>query len=233
MQSRRKLARDKQRIEEQLTRELMEKVSGKLKSLALRQHALISETKRIGDQHRIKKRWSRGLLKSLKLAANTQHDLQQAAEQLAGELSKTEIIALAVRGAANNMEQAAEQLQARKTGNTTLQFQQAAHRRLRDLITAIQADNEVKPEGNPRTGGGGASNNQDDLNSEIISQLTQLRVLKTLQTEILTRTVALDKQRRPETPLSAAEQQELKHLTEEQARLTELTRIIMRTLQRK
>lgn len=226
-QSRRELAREQQQIEQQLAIEKMEKFFDIITTLVKRQEGIITETKRLQTAHTKRKRWSRGLLKSLKVVTDAQAQLSKEVKTISIELSQAKILSISLSGTARNMNRAVRQLSKKNTGNETQGFEEAAKRRLVQLARAIRSQTKAEQDAS-NTGGSGKTSQKEPVSNEVISPLTQLKVMKMLQKEILTRTKELNKQIKKEGTLTPEQASELESLTEEQSLLTDRFRQMLR-----
>ncbi|WP_166824264.1 hypothetical protein [Thalassoroseus pseudoceratinae] len=221
------LAEEQQAAEEQLARELLEKIADEITAFVERQQAVIDETNRLEAERRDRGRLTRGQLVSLRNLAELQITLADETSELAKKIEAAAVFALAIRGAEHNMRQAAERLQKRMTDRSTIDAEEAARDRFLDLVAALEK-NKKEPDAEQETDGEQADQQQDKPQSggpqtDGIPQLAQLKMLKSLQEDILRRTAKLDR-KRADGELNEDQQAELAELTEQQSTLADITR---------
>jgi hypothetical protein len=224
-QARRDLAQRRSEVEEQLARELLERMADDLLAMIAKQQNVIEETQRL-EVERIKRgSRSRGQLKTLRDLAANQRELMAETAQLAEAAQAAEVFALALRGAERHMQAATDRLEKRLTDAATVTVEQNARKRFEDLIAALKVS--TQKQGQPQDGGNGG---EQPAGSETdgIPQLAQLKMLKTLQQDVLERTAELEGLRKTGTALSAEQLSEIESLAEEQGRLADLARNLAR-----
>ena len=225
-QAERELAEEQRAAEEQLAQELLEKIADEINAFVERQQAVIDETNRLETERRERGRLTRGQLVSLRNLAELQTTLADETAELAKKIEAAAVFALAIRGAEQNMRRAVTRLEERKTDRRTIEAEEAARDRFADLVAALEKD-EKKPEeqtddaeqtdqqpNQPQSGG---------PQTDGIPQLAQLKMLKTMQEDILQRTADLDR-KRTDTELDDEQKTELTELTEQQSLLADITR---------
>lgn len=226
-QSQRELAQARRQAEERLAFEQLEKIADRLKGMIPRQQAVIEETRRLDSEYQKRTRWSRVLLRSLRDLAEVEAGLQQETERLSQELEAAEVFALALRGAAKEMQRAAALLSKRQTDAETIAAEQAALARFQDLVTALEPDKKDPPANQNPPQAGEEQPPAEGPPMDGIPQLAQLKVLKSLQEHINQATAELDEIRRRTGRLSEAEQQRLQDLAREQSEIADLARNLM------
>jgi hypothetical protein len=198
-----------------------------------RQKTVIEETERLDGELKARGNWTRGQLKSLVGLADVQRGLQTETDRLAEQVKAAEVFALALRGAARQMHTAASRLAQRKTDAATVAAEKGALKRFLDLTESL------KPQ-KPKEGGnaenpeekGDEKKPEEGPQSDGIPHLAQLKMLKTMQEDLLVRTGQLDELREKNGQLSADEQQELEALALEQGQLADLARNLVRNFAR-
>jgi len=227
-QAQRELAGARRRAEQQLARELLEKISDEIAGMVDRQQAVIDETLRLDELRTARGNWSRGQLKSLKAVAESQLGLRDEAERLAEVLQSAEVFALAVKGAAREMTTAAARLADRKTDETTIRAERAARQRFVDLMTALEPEDESSqadaqpPAGEPEQPNGPPG--------EAIPHLAQLKMLRTLQQDLVGRTESLHQAQAESEETSEEVRERLALLAEEQGQIADLARNLTQAL---
>jgi hypothetical protein len=136
---------------------------------------------------------------------------------LADKLSLTEVISMALEGAAKQMTRASDLLEHRDTGNQTQGAQEAARLRFAQLLTAL-ADNAKREGGDKQDSGGGAGGGGSGSQDDAKQALAQLKLLKILQEDLNGRYRTLS----GPDDAPAAEPGQLTDLAAEQGKLAEL-----------
>ena len=225
-QAERELAEEQQAAEEQLAQELLEKIADEITAFVERQQAVIDETNRLEAERRERGRLTRGQLISLRNLAELQTTLADETADLATKIEAAAVFALAIRGAEQNMRRAAERLQDRDTGRRTIESEEAARDRFVDLVAALEKNKEKE---NDQATDEDQADQQPDQpqaggpQTDGIPQLAQLKMLKTLQEDLLRRTAQLDRKRNG-GDLDEEQKTELVELTEQQGLLADITR---------
>lgn len=222
-QAQRELAEDQREAEESLAQELMEKIADQLKSLHSRQKSAIEETLRLRSEYETRGSWTRTLLKSLRNLATVQQALEAETLSAAEQVQAVEILALALRGAARSMKLATESLGERSVGELTVQWQLQAATRLDDLLKALEAvtNEEGQP---PRPPGQGEPQNEAGPPGERVALLSQLKIVRTLQTDLILRFVQVRQKEAEAGKLTDNQKKELAAIAEEQSQLADLIR---------
>ena len=113
----RQLAERRRQAEEDLAHEQMARLEDSLKSLHERQKKLIQDTERLENLRAAAGRFTRAQLSTVNDLARQQKSLEGETSLLAEKLALTEVINLALDGAAKQMTRAAELLEHRETGS--------------------------------------------------------------------------------------------------------------------
>ncbi|MFH1299528.1 MAG: hypothetical protein ABIK07_00605 [Planctomycetota bacterium] len=222
-QAQRELAARRKEAEESLAFEELAKLDSELKRLIERQDAVILETNRLEQERLSRGRWSRGQLKSLKQLFETEQDLQHEARSLAQKLAAAPVFVLVIEKVIDQLDIAVNRLEQRLTDQETLTAEQSAKSQLAVLLQILndsQSQGGKQPDSNqpnqdaPQTG---------SPQSDQISLITQLKLLKLLQEDILQRTRSFNNSISPEKPLTPLQIQQRNHLAKEQAGLAELS----------
>jgi hypothetical protein len=174
------LAERRRQAEEDLAREQMARLEDSLKSLHERQKKLLQETERLENLRATEGRFTRAQLGTVNDLARQQKSLEGETSLLADKLSLTEVISMALEGAAKQMTRAGDLLEHRETGSHTQGAQEAARLRFAQLLTAFA--NKSKPGGGKDSdgeGGGGAGSPSDGKQA-----IAQLKLLKILQEDL-------------------------------------------------
>jgi len=214
-QAQRELASRRKAAEESLAFEEFAKLESEIKSLIERQDAVIQETMRLERERLTRGRWSRGQLKSLKQLSDTEQDLEQEAQSLAQKLAAAPVFVLAIEKAIDQFAIAVNRLDQRLTDQETLTAEQTAKSKLTELLHVL---NEKPPRNTEQS-----EQNQSAPQSDQISLVTQLKLLKLLQEDILNRTRSFNNSLSQQKKLTPDQIQQRKNLSKEQADLAELS----------
>ena len=133
-QAQQQLAERRRQAEEDLAREQMARLEDSLKSLHDRQKKLLQETQRLENLRAAEGRFTRAQLGTVNDLARQQKSLEGETSLLADKLSLTEVINMALEGAAKQMTRAADLLEQRETGSHTQGAEEAARLRFSQLI---------------------------------------------------------------------------------------------------
>ncbi len=225
-QAQREVARQQRIQEEQLARELLARVADELRGMVPRQQAVIDETRRLDGLHAEAGKWTRAQLVSLRDVSKAQQALEEDAARLVEKLEGAEVFALALKGSARRMQAAAKQLAERETGSPTQTMQQAAQKRLMELVDALKPDEPDRNAGGQPSPDqpGGSSRGQGEPPTDGIPTLAQVKVLIALQQELFTRTAEVERLRGRDGKLPAAAKTELEAIAAEQGELADLAR---------
>ncbi len=224
-QAERELAQEEQQAKEQLAREMMERIGDELKSLIGRQEHIIEDTNRLEALRLSRGDWTRPQLKSLRDLAEVQRNLKTETQRLGKVVEAAEVFALALNGACREMERAAKRLEQKLTDGETIAHENAAKNRFTDLVTALEPEKNQKPGAEENQAGAGADGKTNaGPQSDGIPHLAQLKMLKTLQEDLIRRTQELDKIQQAQGNLNDDQKQELDLLAGEQGFLADLTR---------
>ncbi len=212
-----KLAERRRQAEEDLAQEQMARLEDSLKSLQERQKKLIQDTERLENLRAGAGRFTRAQLSTVNDLARQQKSLEGETSLLAEKLALTEVINMALSGAAKQMTRAADLLTHRDTGSATQSSQEAARLRLAQLLIAFQDKKQKAKEGGEEGGGGSAGGKGARADGNQV--LTQLKLLKLLQEDLNGRYRTLTTaEGDPATPPA----RELSEIAAEQGKLAEL-----------
>ena len=230
----RELVLEKRMAQEKLAFEQLEKIEDELKSLRMRQEALIAETIRLDEARGEDGRITRGQKKSLLELAETERSLQHSAGQMAQRMASVEVFSLVLQRLARTLGLAANRLGADDTSAATLGLERDALRKLDSLLAVLKQEQkkQEKPQQPPEK--------PEELSDEpeerdekpqdaqppgdSIPQLAQLKLLKSLQEEYLDRTALLESFRDKSGKLPETMETEKQELAREQAELADFAR---------
>ncbi len=213
------LAQRRKQAETDLAREQLARMDDSLKGLHERQQKLIQESQRLEQLRAAEGRLSRAQLATLGDLARLQQALGGETSQLAEKLELTEVIHLALSGAADKMQRAAELLELRDTGLPTQSAQEAARQRLAQLLAAFEKKQHPQKPGG-KQGGGSGSGGGESGRPDGKFVLAQLKLLKLLQEDLNQRY----REATTDDDTSSREvRRELVEIAAEQGKLAELT----------
>jgi hypothetical protein len=173
------LAERRKQAEQDLAREQVARMEDALKSLHERQKKLIQDTQRLDDLRAAAGRLTRAQLGTVSDLARQQDALRGETSQMAEKLELAEVISLALDGVKRQMASAVEALENRDTGTQAQGAQEAARRRLAQLLTAFENKAKQGKQGDGGSGsGGGGSGSEGNID------LTQLKLLRVLQEDL-------------------------------------------------
>jgi DNA repair exonuclease SbcCD ATPase subunit len=225
-QAQRELAARRRQEEETLAREQLAKIADELAVLIPRQQAASNETKRLNDLHESTGKWPRPQLASLRDLTQAQRDLAQGTGRIAEKISAAEVFALALKGAVAHMRRAADRLAERQTGAEAQSPQEAARKRLQDLVDALKPEPPEPTDGKPAPDqeGGGSGGQNEGPPTDGIPTLAQIKMLISLQKELSLRTSQIEQLRGKDGRLPATAREELESIATEQGELADLVR---------
>ncbi|MFV0445183.1 MAG: hypothetical protein ACK5Q5_16525 [Planctomycetaceae bacterium] len=184
--------------------------------------SLADETEAVEAERAAAGRWGRGLLKRLQNLTAQQEQTVRELRELESRSGALDLVQAQLRAAADELSQATNQLQLRDTGRTTSAHQHAAAERLELLITSLQP---------PKAGGPGTSGpTASDSAATAELNFVELRLLRTLQADLLRRTEEWHQQLDAGKPTSE-EASVLSGLADEQADLGERAARLWQKLQ--
>jgi hypothetical protein len=219
------LRQSKKQATQQLAQQSLVRVADELAGLAARQKTVVDETKRLDSERAQAARWTRGQLRSLQSAAGIEHQLRDETARIADRLQNADVYAWVLRRGAGEMQQAADRLKTQFTDPKTVALEIDAWSRLRDLAQLLKPDNSSTADPAQKEESSGSSSPSE---GDGIPLIAQLKLLKTLEQNILRRTGELDQQRRANAGNTdssrAATDAELNRLASEQGELATLIR---------
>lgn len=238
------LALEKRVAKERLAFEQLEKIEDQLKSLRERQEAVIAETVRLEEAKLSEGRMTRGQVKTLLELAETERSLQLVADELSQNMASAEVFSLVLKRLGRTLKFAADALAERHTDEKTQTLEREAIRKIDSLLAVLKQEQKKQEPAQ------GEKEAQETLSEErkeeeekpeqaqppgdMLPELAQLKLLKTLQEEYLERTQMLDQFRDENGVLPAAMEEEKNELAREQAELADFARnLIAKFLQQR
>ena len=230
----RELVLEKRIAQERLAFEQLEKIEDRLKALKTRQETVIQETVRLDEAQQERETLSRGQLRTLKDLTETERSLQAEAEQMSQQMASAEVFALVLKRLGRSMKLAADRLSDRQTNGATQSLEQDAIRKIDSLLAVLKQekkkqDQQDKPQEQPEELANEPQEREEkpaeaEPPGDLLPQLAQLKLLKSLQEEYLERTEMLDKFRDKEGKLPEAMMAEKNDLAREQIELADFAR---------
>ena len=230
----RELVLEKRIAQDRLAFEQLEKIEDELKALKARQEAVIAETVRLEDAKQERESLSRGQLRTLKELAETERSLQHEAGQMQQHMASAEVFALVLKRLGRSLKLAADSLEERETAAPTRAFEHDAIRKIESLLAVL--NQEKKKQEKPQQPAEKPEELSDEMEEQeekpeeaqppgdMVPQLAQLKLLKSLQEEYLERTELLEKFRNKDGKLPEAMEAEKNELAREQVELADFAR---------
>ena len=229
----RELVLEKRIAQDRLAFEQLEKIEDQLKSLRSQQEAVITETIRLDDEKKKEDRITRGQKQALLNLAETEHSLQHTADQMGQQMASAEVFSLVLKRLARSMKHAADALEERETSEKTQAFERDALRKIDNLLAVLKQEQKKQQPAKPTEKPEELSQEPQEKEEkpeeaqppgDMLPQLAQLKLLKSLQEEYLERTELLNKFRDKDGKLPESMQEEKEELAREQAELADFAR---------
>lgn len=233
-QARRELAQERRRAEEELAFEQMLRLKDELQGLALRQRAVFEEVRRLDEQRVANGKLSRPQSKTLAQTAQTEAELSQAIAAMAQRLESVEVLSLALQRLSSRMQNVSDSLEEKQTDEPVQKSLQTIEDQLQRLVAVLDSSTASQagkpPAESPPDQQQPQENQAAGPPGDVITLITQLELLKDLQSECVQRTAQLEEQRQAGAELTDAEKQELESLQRDQSQLTDLARNLLTRL---
>ena len=193
----------------------------------------MTETIRLEDAKKDEGRITRGQIKTLLELAETERSLQHTAEQMGQQMVSAEVFSLVLKRLARSMMHAADGLSERETSEKTQAFERDALRKIDNLLAVLKQEQKKQPPEKPQDKPEELSQEPQEKEEkpeeaqppgDMLPQLAQLKLLKSLQEEYLERTELLEKFRGKDGKLPEAMQEEKDDLAREQSELADFAR---------
>lgn len=236
----RELVLEKRIAQERLAFEQLEKIEDELKALRARQEAVIAETIRLDEAKGERDSLTRGQLKTLKELTETERSLQHSAEGMQHQMASAEVFSLVLKRMARSLNLAADRMDDRETAAPTQALQRDAIRKIDSLLAVLKQEQkkQEKPEQPAEKPEqlGDEPQEQEEKPEEaqppgnMVTQIAQLKLLKSLQEEYLERTELLDKFRDKDGKLPESMEAEKNELAREQVELADFARNLIAKL---
>jgi hypothetical protein len=225
-QAQQDLAEDRAADEEQLAFEQLEKVRSALEALATRQAAAATEFDRLASLRKPDGSWTRAQLATLRSLATTEEAIGAEATALAEKIASAKGYALALSQTGSALKEVARKLAAREAGDDTRRGVQRAAARLAELVTLLAERQRAAGGGQPAGAGKPGEQAAPQAGgppSDGIPLLAELKLVRTLQRELLERTTELSNAATTRD-LTPAEIEELARLRGQQEEVADLAR---------
>lgn len=195
------LERERHRLNDQLAQEEALQRLETLKSLKLRQEAVVGEILRLENERQTSGRLTRGQIRSLQDLAAAERDLQHMAAKIGDELQQAVVAKSALASVARSLELAADRLGERQTDVPTQLLAGDAARRLSRIVEAWSRQAEQNEQAAGEAAEPPADGDQPEAAGpppgEDVPLKLQLTLLRELQADCLERTVRLEQLRGP------------------------------------
>jgi hypothetical protein len=217
----RQLQGERQQARQDLFQEQMARLEQEARGIVDRQATILAATAELEDlRPQQQGQLRREQLASVVDLAAQERSLAEATTALAEKVRAAAAFVLAFRGATQDMERAARQLELADTGEAAQRPQQNALARLRQVLAALQRDPAAGQPPQDKQSPAQPPGNQPP--SDAVQRLAELKLLKSMQEEIHRRTVALESLRVRKGSLTPEHVRELGELARQQGQLADL-----------
>jgi hypothetical protein len=222
------LAQQRRQIEQRLAQQQVEQLTDELQTAADRQETLIAATAALDARQQQRGSWSRSLKKELRESTDEQAALADQLDELRSSLSGFPVIDVSLERAVEPMRSAVQHMAQSDVSAPTVELQRVAHRRLLDMVAAARtSDGEANLQAADNTQPQiPASLNQEGQQSARLV-MTQLRLLRQLQSDVQTRTSELMERAGRDGTDPGALAAERDAVADDQVRIAELTRQLL------
>lgn len=230
-QAQRELANRRQEMEESLAFEEIAKLESQIRNLIDRQDAVIQETIRLEQERLARGRWSRGQLKSLKQLLETELDLKEETEAVSQKIASAPVFVLALKQVQEQLEIAVERLDQREAGEETQAAEQTAKAKLAVLLQILEekaAKNSAPPQQDQQLDQNAPA--QASPPTDQVAMLSQLKLLKLMQEDLLNRTRSFNNSLNKGKALTPEQDRQRQRLSKEQTDLADLSTELLHQL---
>jgi hypothetical protein len=221
------LAQARRQAEVDLAQEQLARMEDAVASMRDRQQAIVGETVHYQQRQAERGHLTRAETVSVREMAAQQAGLGHEAEELAKSLAGAEVFQFVLDTARREMNRAAERLDRRDMGDDTVRAETTALARIEQLIEALSSKSDAQSDDAQEEAGGGEGGGGGPQGS--VRSVAELRLLKSIQQQINSRTLALDEARRGLLGFTEDQQAELAALSQEQGQLADLVMNMMAT----
>jgi hypothetical protein len=229
-QAQQQLAQKRREVEEQLAREQLAKVADSIKGIHERQRAIAGDAARLRDVKKEAGKLTRGQIQSLIGLSRAEQGLAEESAALKERLTEAKVFSLVIEEAVELMKAGAAQLADRSAEDQTVRDLEKAAGKFAQLIDSLRDDptQQKTAKGQQQGGGegeGGAGGDQDGIPS-----LAQIKLLRSLQQEILADTKELSLAQ-ADQPLNDEQKTRFEKLAQRQGRLADLVSDFMQPVE--
>lgn len=207
-------------LEDQKTQRLLDQLAARIGGYIERQSAMLDETLGLATVTN-----AGSLRRTAAKLASGERDLADELSGFAEELSKRAVFELALSGAAEKAEAAADRLDDSRIDRRTQRLESAALARLRQIEEVLRQEQQDQQE-REQGGGGGGGGGEGEPPPPSPIEVAELKMLRLMQLEVLGQTDAYEADtataRRSKKPLPPEWEKAGKALAAEQRRLAEL-----------
>ncbi len=222
------LAEARQEAEEQLANEQLAKVADTIKLIHQRQISLKDDVARLDGIREKEGKLTRGQIQSLLGLSRAEKGLADESAALKERLAEAKVFQLVIEEAVDQMNKGSAKLAEKETGSVAQKPLDKAGKKFEQLLDSLRKDpnqkkarNGNKQEGQGEGEGGGGSGGDG------IPSIAQIKLLKSLQQEILSDTKSLVAEKKSDQ-WSTDQEQELSDLSKKQGRLADLVKDLMK-----
>jgi hypothetical protein len=219
------LADARRQAELDLAMEQLAKIEDALTGLKNRQQTVVADTQRLEKVRADQGQLSRGQKESVRTLSRQEAQLLQETTELAKKLEPAAVFNAALKGAAGELQLAADLLAQYETGAATQRAEANALRRFEQLLLALKPEPAGDKKKDSNSGSGGSGNKQPPMPVDGIPSLAQLKMLKLMQDEINQRTKELNARLGVKKPgeLTETDRREHANISQQQGEIARLT----------
>ena len=217
------LADVRRQAERDLAREQLVRFEDALRGIKDQQARALAETVRLEQLRQTAGELTRAQSMSLNDLARQQERLAAETAAFGEKVKGIEVFRLALESAARRMREASELLLRQETADPTQRYQQAALKRIEQLLQALadDGDGDQQQEGDPQAGeqgeeGGGEKQGQKSRD------IAELKLLKLMQEDLQRRTEQIRQAAAQRGALTPENVRELAQLSDEQGQLADM-----------
>jgi len=220
-EARQQLAQQRRQSEIDLAEEQLARMEDAVASMHERQQKIMGETVHYQQRQAERGQLTRAEAASVRGLAQQQLAIRDESQELAKTLAGAEIFQFVLEVAGREMGRAGDRLDRRDLGNETLQAEANALARIEQLREAMLESAGEEPAEEPQKEGGGGEGGGEQPETKSHS-VAELKLLKSIQEQINSRTLSLAEAARQPAGLSEEQQREIMTLSQEQGRLADL-----------
>jgi hypothetical protein len=222
------LAEARQEAEQQLANEQLAKVADTIKLIHQRQIALKDDVARLDGIREKEGKLTRGQIQSLLGLSRAEKGLADESAALKEQLAEAKVFQLVIEEAVDQMNKGSAKLAEKETGLTVQKPLDKARQKFEQLIDSLRKDpNQRKGRKGNQQEGQGEGEGGGGSGGDGIPSIAQIKLLKSLQQEILGDTKSLVESKKSDQ-WSPDQEQELSELSKKQGRLADLVRDLMK-----